>query len=129
MTRRIGLFLGGCLGLWLLTFYPGQLLGGEQALVYSLVAMGLCLVPSVATLAWASWADKQSSEQQLAMVLGGTGIRMAFVLGAGLVLFYGAPYFHQSSFWIWILVFYLGTLGLEMTLLVAGRSEKGIDQA
>ena len=51
------------------------------------------------------------------MVASGTGVRVTFVLGAGLILNQAVPYFEQTSFWCWILGFYLVTLSLE-TLLV-----------
>jgi hypothetical protein len=112
--------LVGSLGFWAAAVYPTRLLGGEPAVVYSAVAVGLCLVPTAATLLWAERAFRGSPEQQLLMVLGGTGVRMATVLGAGLVLYYAVPYFQQTSFWICLLVFYLFTLALEMVLLIKG---------
>jgi hypothetical protein len=52
------------------------------------------------------------------VVLGGTGLRLFFVLGAGLVLTGAVPYFQLQSFWVWVLVFYLFTLALEMLLAI-----------
>jgi hypothetical protein len=57
------------------------------------------------------------------MVLGGTGLRMVVVMTAGLVLFLRVDYFQKNpGFWAWILVFYLFTLALEMTLILRGHS-------
>jgi hypothetical protein len=125
MKRRLGLLTAGSLALWLAVSYPARLLGGESAVVYSAVAVALCLAPTLATLAWAGWALDQSPEQQLLMLLGGTGVRMGVVLGAGLALYTFVPYFQESGFWVWLLVFYLFTLALEMALLVAGRAAAG----
>jgi hypothetical protein len=108
--------------LWAVAAYPGHLLGGDAALVYSGVAVGLCLLPTVFTLLWADWASQQAPEQQLTMVLGGTGVRMGLVLGVGLLLYLLVPYFQQQSFWLWLLVFYLFTLALEMVLIVKSRA-------
>jgi hypothetical protein len=94
-------------------------------LFYSLAAAVLCLIPTGLTLAWASWAARQSGEQQLMMTLGGTGMRMAFVLLSALFLYFRVPLFHQPGFWGWILAFYLFTLALEMTLILTGRSPAG----
>ena len=121
MKKRLGLLIAGSLAVWLLAAYPAHLLGGDAAVVYSAVALVLCLVPAAMTLLWAGWALGRSAEQQLGMVLGSTGARMVFVLGTALALHYAVPYFQQQSFWVWILVFYLVTLTLEMVLIVKDR--------
>ena len=51
-------------------------------------------------------------------VMGGTGLRMVFVVGAGMALFYLHPDFNHAAFWIWVIVFYLFTLTLEMVILL-----------
>jgi len=59
------------------------------------------------------------------MVLGGTGVRMFFVLLAGWMLYQYVPYYQQqSSFLIWLGVGYLFVLALDMTLLLASRPER-----
>jgi len=120
MTKRLRWFLAGAVLFWLIVVVPARWLGGDAAVIYSSVALGLCLLPTLATLAWGRWALARSPEQQLLMVLGGTVLRMGFVLGASLALTYTVPYFQQSSFWIWVLVFYLCTLALEMAILISG---------
>jgi len=116
------LFVGGSLGLWALAAYPAYRLWGESALVYSSVALAICLIPTAATLAWARWAVDQSPEQQLLMVLGGTGARMGTVLLAGLLFYLNAPYPQErQAFWVWLLVFYLFSLAFETVLMVKGR--------
>jgi hypothetical protein len=87
--------------------------------LFSMVAAGLCLVPTVVTLVWASRIGNRNPENQLLMVLGGTAVRMALVLAVGLLLYYTVPSFGRMSFWIVILVFYLFTLGLEVAILVS----------
>ena len=118
MKKRLAILVGGSLALWWVLAYPAYHLGGVPGLVSSAVALGLCLAPTVATLVWANWASGSSPEQQLLMVLGGTGVRMAFVLGSALILYCTEAYFQNMSFWMWILVFYLLTLALEIVLLV-----------
>jgi hypothetical protein len=120
--KRVVTLVIGTLALWAAAAYPGWLLGGEEALALSAVALTLCLVPTTATLLWAEWATRQSPEQQLTMVLGGTGVRMGLVLGVGLLLYTLVPFFGKQSFWVWLLVFYLFTLALEMVLVVRSRS-------
>jgi hypothetical protein len=123
VIKRMGLLAGGALACWVVVIYPARLLGGEAAVVQSAVAAALCLAPSLATLAWACRTLERSPEQLVIVVLGGMLVRMAFVLGAGTAVYALLPDFRHVSFWIWVLVFYLITLTLEMVLLLAGRPE------
>lgn len=124
MIPRLKYLFLGSLVFWAAICYPAYRLGGESAAVYSTIASLLCLAPTAAIFLWADWAFQQSSEQQIWMLLGGAGVRMAFVLGVGLALYALVPFFGQTSFWIWLLVFYLFTLALEIVLLVEKTKEK-----
>jgi hypothetical protein len=117
VTKSLGTLIGGAVAVWAVAFLPARLLGGEHAVVYSLTALILCLIPTAMTLAWASRALQRSPSQAMLLVVGGTGVRMTFVLGAGLILYQAVPYFQQTSFWFWILGFYLVTLSLEMLVV------------
>lgn len=117
MSRRLAWLIGGGLVAWLLVLYPAYSLGGVQAVVDSAVALALCLVPTTLTLAWTGRLQTQSPTGTMMMVLGGTGIRMAFVLGVGLGLYLLVLGLQHSSFWGWVLGFYLFTLALEMLIL------------
>jgi hypothetical protein len=124
MTRRLLILIAGCAIFWLLVSIPAKHLGGgDLALVYSATAMLVCLLPGILTLLWADWAERTDPAQMPMMVLGATGMRMFGVLFAGFLLFQIVPlYREQDGFLIWLLVCYLFTLALEMTLLVKGRS-------
>jgi ABC-type multidrug transport system permease subunit len=118
LTKRLLSLIAGCAALWLVLGFPAYYLDGELGLAQSAAAAVLCLVPTTVTLLWCDLVVGKSPELQLAAVLGGTGIRMAFVVGIGLVMFLNLPVFHSPAFWIWIVVFYLGTLTLEIVLVV-----------
>ena len=126
MIRRLLFLLGGSAAFCLLVGLPARHLGGgDQAVVFLATALALCLAPAVVSLLWGERALRQSADQQLVMVLGGTGVRMAFVLLAGWTLYQYVPYYQrQSSFLIWLAVGYLFTLALDMTLLLTGRPER-----
>jgi hypothetical protein len=109
--------IGGCVLLWLVVAVPAYLWFGEQHLLYSAVAAGVCLVPMAATLLWCEWSMGKSPELQLAAVLGGTGVRMVFVVGVGMLLYLLVPALGSAWFWIWILGFYLITLTIEVILV------------
>jgi hypothetical protein len=72
------------------------------------------------TLAW--WQRQKSPSQQLVLVLGGTGVRLAFVLLAGVALYAAVPALQHDGFWLWLVIFYLLTLAMESKLLLAPRS-------
>jgi hypothetical protein len=120
------LFLvGGSAAFWLLVGLPARHLGGgDAALDFLGTGLLLCLAPGIATLIWGERALRQSADKQLILVLGGTGVRMAFVLLAGSMLYLWTPYYQrQPSFLIWLLVSYLFTLTLDMIVLLLGRPE------
>ena len=124
MTWRLALLVGGTLLLWVVVVYPAHLIWGTVAIQHSAAAMGLCLLPAVATLLWAEWAQRQSPGHQLGMILGGTAVRMVVVLAGGLALSLNVSTFREPSetaFWVWVLVFYMATLGLEVALLMQLR--------
>lgn len=126
MIRRLLLMFGGCAAFCLLVGLPARHLGGgDRALVFIATALLLCLAPSCATLLWGYRALRQSADQQLVMVMGGTGIRMAFALLGGWALHQCVPYYQQqSAFLIWLAVCYLFTLALDITVLLADRPEE-----
>ncbi len=124
MKKRILTLIVGSLAFWAVVAGAARWLWSTEAAVYSSVALGLCLVPTVLTLVWGAWASRQAPEQQLTMVLGGTGARMFGVLFGAWLLYNNVPYLQQApGFWTCILVFYLFTLALEVTLLVRAQTE------
>jgi threonine/homoserine/homoserine lactone efflux protein len=126
VIRRLLFLLGGCAAFCLLVGLPARHLGGgDSAVVFIATALALCLVPAVVTLIWGERALRRSADQQLVMILGGTGVRMAFVLLAGWTLYQYVSYYQwESRFLIWLAVCYLFTLALDMILLLAGRPDR-----
>jgi hypothetical protein len=126
--RTLALLIGPTLALWLVLALPAHLLWGEEAVVYSGVAALLCLVPMTLTNLWCQWALRAEPEQQLLAVLGGTGLRLLVVIGVAIALFLSVPYFYRRSFMLWVIFYYLVTLGLEVGLLVARQAPAGRSQ-
>jgi hypothetical protein len=123
VIRRLLLLLAGSLAFWLLAALPARLLGGgDTALTWSGTALLLCLLPAAATLAWAHRALEGTPEQQLAVVLGGSGLRLFFVLGTAFLLYEMVPHYQATGFWVWLLVCYLFTLALDLGLMLSGRT-------
>jgi len=125
MTRRLGVLIGGSVVFWILLAVPAARIWGMEMYGIGALAGALCLVPTLLAMLWAGWAEEQSPQQQLIVVMGGTGLRMMVVLGVGMFLSWGVPWFSEQEllypFWGWVLVFYLFTLTLEIALLVGGR--------
>jgi hypothetical protein len=105
---------------WAVLAAPALFLGGETALVCSAAALIVCLVPALLTLGMTWGARTQSPIVGLSVALGGSGIRMAAALGASAALFFLVPYFHQPQLFVWVAVFYLLTLALEVRILLVG---------
>jgi hypothetical protein len=131
VIRNLGVLAAAALAFWAVLAGLAYLSWGhvfansdlpyEVALGHSITALLLCLVPAALTMLWATWGRTQSPEQRVVAVLGGTGVRMFVVLGVCLLLTSFVPYYQHASFWIWVLLFYLFTLALEVVLLVRGR--------
>ena len=126
MTRRLLLLIGGTLAFWVLVALPGRFLlddadSAARLIGYSGTALLLCLIPTAVTLIWSRAALEKSPEAQLIAVMGGTGVRLFAVLLAGWALNQNVNFYQEQSFWYWLLIAYLFTLALEMTLLLTGR--------
>jgi hypothetical protein len=122
VLKPIGLLIAFSFLLWMAVAIPGRRLAGEWVVVYSGTAALVCVVPAVVTLAWAYWAARRSPESFMVIVLAGTGVRLFVVSTAALVFESSFEYFREhEGFWIWLLVFYLATLALEMSLLLSTR--------
>ncbi len=136
MTRSLGLLMIGTLGLWLVLALilwlalpsPDWLQWGESTVLFSGTAGLLCLVPTALTLVWTRFSFHGQPEQQLLAVLGGTGVRMAFVIGMGMVFYHLVPRYQHQQFWIWVIVFYLYTLALEVILLTRHMSREQVQK-
>jgi hypothetical protein len=127
VTKGLLGLVGGTLLFCGLTTYPVRLLGEKQGwerpeltYLWGVTAAALCLVPTALTLVWTRRAHKGRPEQQLLAVMGGTGVRLLVVLGGALILFLAVEEFAYQRFWIFVVVYYLFTLALEMVLVVRG---------
>lgn len=121
MMKRVALFLLGSLLIAALLIVPAVLIWGEEMLTPGLTAFGVVLVPALATFLWAGWTFRAAPDMALLAGLGGSGVRMFVVLGVGFLLVQLAPATYGTTFLLWLAVFYLLLLALEITLLVQDR--------
>jgi type IV secretory pathway VirB2 component (pilin) len=111
--------VGGTALFWGAVTYPAGLLWPDDPTFrWSTAAAVICLVPTALTLAWTRWAYAEKAEQQLLAVMGGTAVRLVAVIAAGMILFLNVKEFEYQRFWIFLIVYYLVTLALEMVLIV-----------
>jgi hypothetical protein len=120
--RNLGLLIAGTVGLWLLICFPARLAWGDSAVLQSAVAAVLCLIPMSLTMVWCSLTQGSSPETQLAAVMGGTAVRMLFVIASAALLFKTVEALSDPGFMIWVVLFYLATLSLEILLVVRQRT-------
>jgi hypothetical protein len=121
VSRELVFTLPGTLLFGLVLGLSGRhvpLLGGAQAPNYAAVATLLCLLPSLLTVRLHRRIQSGPANQQLLMLLSGTGIRMAGALFGSLLLAFLWPAFQQAGFWINLLLVYLFSLAIEIRLLV-----------
>jgi hypothetical protein len=112
------LFIGGGLLLGAVSLGIGYRMSGEDALVQGGTAFGLTFLPAALTLGGVLRSYRANPEMQLLASLGGSGARMAVALGGGFLLTSAQSEWFNGAFWYWLLLFYLGFLGFEITLVV-----------
>jgi hypothetical protein len=121
VTCKILILLGGTALAWFVLAIPARYLAGEESLLFSAVAAGLCGISATLTLVLVGLAGRSSPEHRLYALLAGTMIRMFGVLLVGFLLYQQVEYFRgQDAFLYWLLGFYLLTLALEKTLALSG---------
>lgn len=123
--KQAGLLAGATVLLGLILACLAYWLTGELGVVQVLTALIICLIPAVGTSLWRHQAAQSTSEMQLMAVLGGSGIRMAVVLGCGLLLYWNLGDTYTDGFWIWLMVLYFFTLTIELTMAVRGNAPTG----
>lgn len=110
------------MALWLLVGLPARHFGGgDEALQYTGTAALLCAIPMALTLALTARLAVKAPRMLAIGVLGATGLRMFVVLISGLVLAAFVPFYREQAFWLWLVVFYLATLALDVGLLLASK--------
>lgn len=114
---RGGVLTAVTAALWALLAGPAWLLGGIDGIEGLSYAAGLCLVPGwVVFLLIALYG---TAGTQAAMVaLGGTALRLVFVLVGVLAIRAVRPHLGFWDFIVWLLVFYMATLFVETLLVV-----------
>jgi hypothetical protein len=117
---RCGWLAAAAAILWLALLGPAWFVAGREGLIGLSSAAVLCLVPGW-TVFWIAAAYGAAGAEVSLVILGGTALRMVFVLLGMVVVQTVNPHLGFREFVVWLLVFYLSLLAVE-TCLVLLRS-------
>lgn len=104
-------------GLWLAAAGPAYLVAGSTAIEGLTLAVLICAVPGIIALFVAERSRQR--DRALTGLLIGSGLRMAAVLVATLVLRQLRPDLGPLQFHAWLIVAYLAMLAVETKLVLA----------
>jgi len=121
-------FVVGGLVFGLVALGIGYAAAGEEMLIEGSTAFGLAFVPATVAFVWVLFSFRSVPEMQLLATLGSSGLRMIIALGGGFFLTQAHPQTFGVPFWGWLILFYLGLLVLEMTVVVR-QQDKPISPA
>lgn len=108
------------LGLWAVLYWPARLLGGRDGIDGLTISALLCAVPGWLVFAAAS-RFRNAGAQVPFIVLGGSALRLLFVLIGVFVVQAVREDLSFREFTLWLLVFYLGTLATETMLMLKSQ--------
>lgn len=111
--------IGVTFGCWLMVACGAWLMVRPWVVLGSGVAALLCLFPGVLVLFVAHQLAIDEAHKTLMLTVGGSFLRLVFVLGGGLALYNS---FSELTIWtlvVWLVPFYVITLLVESRLLLA----------
>jgi len=122
---RCGWLSAAAILLWLALVGPAWFVAGREGLIGLSVAALLCLVPGW-TVFWIAAGYGTAGTDVSLVILGGTALRMVFVLLGMVIVQTVDPRLGFREFVVWLLVFYLGLLVVETCLvLLRSASQSG----
>jgi hypothetical protein len=111
--------------LWLAIVGPAWFVAGREGLIGLSAAAFLCLVPGW-TVFWIAASYGTAGSEVPLVILGGTALRMVFVLLGIVIVQTLDPRLGFREFVVWLLVFYLCLLAVETCLvLLVSASRSG----
>jgi hypothetical protein len=112
------LHLGGTVAvLWGLLLYPAYRIGETDAVFGLSISAALCVVPGWLVFLTAS-RYRDAGSQLPIVVIGGSVLRLLFVLVGTLAVQGAWPGLGFKDFVLWLLVFYMATLAVETRLML-----------
>jgi hypothetical protein len=121
---RCGWLSAAALVIWLALVGPAWLVAGREGLIGLSAAACLCLVPGWAVFWIAAGFGTAGTEVPL-VILGGTALRMIFVLFGMVIAQTLNPHLGFREFIVWLLAFYLCLLAVETCLVLLPSGSRG----
>ncbi len=110
ILRGLGLVVAATVGCGLLLLAPAWYLAGRQGLIAVLASVGICAVPGALVIVLIGFRAVRGPVQVL---VASTGVRMAFVFGAALVIRFRSPDLAFTDFYLWLVLVYFVALAAE----------------
>jgi predicted neutral ceramidase superfamily lipid hydrolase len=120
--RRCALLLGIACGAWVVLSWPAWRLAGADGLTGLSIAAALCTVPGLIVFALA--AAMRGPSQGVVIALGGTALRLVFVLVGALAVQAVQPQLRFREFLVWLLAYYVIMLAAETLLVVRKTGDR-----
>ena len=108
------------LALWAILFWPAKMIGGRDGIEGLTISAVLCLIPGWLVFALCTQFRHAGTQMPL-VVLGGSVLRMLFVLFGLFVVQGMREDLSFREFTVWLLAFYLGTLATETLLMLKSQ--------
>jgi hypothetical protein len=121
-TRCGWLFLAA-VGLCLVLAVPAWFMSGREGLIGLSAAAILCVVPGLIVF-WIAASFGAAGTEVPLVILGGTFLRMVFVLLGMVIVQTLDPHLGFREFIVWLLVFYLFLLAVETCLVLAPTASR-----
>jgi hypothetical protein len=120
---RCGWLLLAAVALCLVLAVPAWFMAGREGLIGLLAAAFLCVVPGLVVF-WVAASFGAAGSHVPLVILGGTFLRMVFVLLGMVIAQTLDPHLGFREFIVWLLVFYLFLLVVETCLVLAPTASR-----
>ena len=126
VVRKTLFLLAVLVSSWGLALLPAYLLLGKLGMQGCTLAAVICAVPAIASLLVCEWASGLTPAMLAYCFLGGSVVRVGFVVAADLVVQSSVSGFDLSTFTIWLAIFYFVGLSAEVLLLTNNLKSPGV---
>jgi hypothetical protein len=121
---RCGWLLLATVGLCLVLAVPAWFIAGREGLIGLSAAAVLCVIPGLVVF-WIAASFGVAGTEVPLVILGGTVLRMVFVLLGMVIVQTFDPRLGFREFVVWLLVFYLVLLAVETCLVLLSSASRG----
>jgi hypothetical protein len=121
---RCGWLCLTALGLCVVLVLPAWFIAGREGVIGLSAAAVLCVIPGLVVF-WIAASFGAAGTEVPLVILGGTALRMVFVLLGMVIVQSLDPRLGFREFIVWLLVFYLVLLAVETCLVLLSSASRG----